>query len=144
MTETVEQRSGPVDLAPYVPQLTLRWLCDHPERRWLKVDGALAFVDISGFTTLSERLSALGKAGAEELTDVIDSRFAMLLAVAYEYGGGLLKFGGDALLLLFSGDDHGPRAARAAIEMRALLRTIGRVRTAAGSVSTAQQFSSVI
>jgi class 3 adenylate cyclase/tetratricopeptide (TPR) repeat protein len=123
------------DLAPFLPRLTLQWLRDHPERRRVEVDGTLVFVDISGFTALSERLSGLGKAGAEELTDVIDSTFASLLAAAYEYGGGLLKFGGDALLLLFSGPAHAPRAARAAFEMRALLRTIGRVRTAAGSVT---------
>jgi class 3 adenylate cyclase/tetratricopeptide (TPR) repeat protein len=132
---SVQDQAAQADLTPFLPLLTLRWLHDHPERRWLEVDGTLAFVDISGFTALSERLSGLGKAGAEELTDVIDSRFASLLAVAYEYGGGLLKFGGDALLLLFSGADHAARAARAAFEMRATLRTIGRVSTAAGSVT---------
>jgi class 3 adenylate cyclase/tetratricopeptide (TPR) repeat protein len=118
-----------------LPRLTIQWLRDHPERRCLELEGTLAFVDISGFTALSERLAGLGKIGAEELTDVIDSTFANLLEVAYECGGGLLKFGGDALLLLFSGPDHGPRAARAAFEMRTMLRKIGRVSTAAGSVT---------
>ena len=32
-----------------------------------------------------------------------------LLAVAYAEGGRLLKFGGDALLILFTGDDHEAR-----------------------------------
>src|SRR5579864_4729763 len=114
-------------LAPFLPRLTLQWLRDHPERRWLELEGTLAFIDISGFTALSERLSSLGKAGAEVLTDVIDSTFAPLLETAYDCGGGLLKFGGDALLLLFSGDNHAPRAARATFEMRELLRKIGRV-----------------
>ena len=36
----------------------------------------------------------------------MNATFAALLAVAYAQGGGLLKFGGDALLLLYEGDDH--------------------------------------
>ena len=38
---------------------------------------------------------------------MMNATFAALLDVAYSYGGGLLKFGGDALLiLLFDGADH--------------------------------------
>jgi class 3 adenylate cyclase/tetratricopeptide (TPR) repeat protein len=122
-------------LVPFLPRLTLQWLRDHPERRWIELEGTLVFVDISGFTALSERLSTLGKAGAEELTDVIDATFAPLLRAAYECGGSLLKFGGDALLLLFSGSGHAARAARAGADMRILLRTIGRIRTSTGAAS---------
>ena len=48
----------------------------------------------------------------------MNTTFAALLEIAYSYGGGLLKFGGDALLLLYAGDDHAARRARAAFEMR--------------------------
>ena len=95
----------------------------------------MAFVDVSGFTAMSERLSAKGKAGAEEVTDVMNETFARLLDVAYARGGGLLKFGGDALLLFFSGEDHAPRATRAAFDMRNTLREIGQLRTSAGQVT---------
>ena len=122
------------DLVPFVPRLTLDWLRDDPDRLWLEIDGTLAFIDISGFTAMSERLSSRGKAGAEEVTEVMNATFAALLAVAYEQGGGLLKFGGDALLLLYEGADHEGRAARAAFEMRRTLRAIGRPRTSAGAV----------
>ena len=99
---TVESRAPTtLDLVPFVPRLTLDWLRDDPDRLWLEVDGTLAFIDISGFTAMSERLSSLGKAGAEEVTEVMNATFAALLAVAYEQGGGLLKIGGDALLLLY-------------------------------------------
>jgi class 3 adenylate cyclase/tetratricopeptide (TPR) repeat protein len=125
---------GSADLVSFVPRLTLEWLRDHPERRWLEVDGTLAFIDISGFTAMSEKLSSLGRSGAEEVTDVMNATFSALLQVAYEQGGGLLKFGGDALLLLYDGEDHGRRAARAAFEMRRTLRAIGRPRTSAGAV----------
>ena len=44
--------------------------------------------------------------------------FERLLDVAYAFGGGLLKFGGDALLLFFTGEDHAARACDAAYGMR--------------------------
>jgi class 3 adenylate cyclase/tetratricopeptide (TPR) repeat protein len=123
------------DLVSFVPRLTLEWLRSSPDLRWLEVEGTLAFVDISGFTAMSEQLSSLGKAGAEEVTDVMNATFAALLDVAYAEGGGLLKFGGDALLLLYEGEDHARRAARAAFEMRRTLRAVGRPRTSAGAVN---------
>ena len=112
-------------LLPYMPRLTAQWLADSPLDTFREVDGSLAFVDISGFTALSERLSRLGKVGAEELSDAIGACFARLLGVAYGNGGNLIKFGGDALLLLFTGTDHESRACRAAIGMRRELRDIG-------------------
>ena len=122
------------DLVPFIPRLTLEWLRDEPETSWREVEGTLAFIDISGFTAMSERLSGLGRAGAEEVTEVMNATFAALLGVAYAQGGGLLKFGGDALLLLYDGEEHARRAARAAFEMRRTLRAIGRPRTSAGAI----------
>ena len=69
-------------------------------------DGSVVFVDISGFTKLSEKLAKMGKEGAEQITDAIEACFTDLLSVAYANGGSLIKFGGDALLLLFEEDDH--------------------------------------
>ncbi len=131
-TNALSQASA--DLVPFVPRLTLEWLRDEPAASWRELEGTLAFIDISGFTAMSERLSGLGRAGAEEVTEVMNATFAALLGVAYAHGGGLLKFGGDALLLLYDGDEHGPRAARAAFEMRRTLRAIGRPRTSAGAI----------
>ena len=114
-------------LVPYVPRLLLRHLEETPDAPVRLVDGTLVFVDISGFTRLSERLSRQGREGAERLADAIDECFTGLLAIAYENGGGLLKFGGDALLLFFDGAAHAERACLAAFGMRALLRESGRL-----------------
>ena len=122
-------------LVPYLPRIVLEWARSDPEARWSELEGTMAFVDISGFTAMSERLARAGKAGAEELTGVMNGAFEPLLDVAYAEGGGLLKFGGDALLLFFDGDDHASRAARAAVGMRRTLRSLGRPRTSAGAVS---------
>ncbi|MDP9329986.1 MAG: tetratricopeptide repeat protein [Actinomycetota bacterium] len=125
-------------LQPYLPRLTLEWLAEAPGERHRAVEGSLVFADISGFTKLSEKLAKLGTVGAEEMADAITRCFSYLLSVAYDEGGGLVKFGGDALLLLFTADgseDHVVRAARAAMGMRKLLQTVGKLVTAGGRVN---------
>ena len=124
----------PVDLSPYLPRLALDWLASSDQATHRSIDGTIAFVDISGFTKLSEKLAKLGKVGAEELTGAIGSCFTELLTVAYADGGGLIKFGGDALLLLFTGEAHEVRACRAAAVMRTTLRTAGNIQTPGGRV----------
>jgi class 3 adenylate cyclase/tetratricopeptide (TPR) repeat protein len=121
-------------LRPYAPRLLIRWLAEQPHLSFRTLDGSMLFVDISGFTKMSERLARHGKVGAEEVTDVLGAVFSRLLAVAYGEDGSLLKFGGDALLLWFSGDGHAVRAATAGHSMRATLRSVGRLDTTAGKI----------
>lgn len=124
-------------LQPYLPRLTLEWLATEPDRLHRSVDGSMVFVDISGFTALSEKLAKLGRVGAEEMAGAINTCFSELLVLAYQEDGGLLKFGGDALLLLFGGDapeEHAARAARAAVGMRKRLREVGLIQTPGGRV----------
>jgi class 3 adenylate cyclase len=116
---TQTRRRSP--LAPYVPTIAAEWDLTHPDKRWIDLEATTCLLDISGFTTVSERLSRLGPIGAEQLTDFLDHVFSHLLAVAYEKGGTLLKFGGDALLLAFVPEDHPRLAAEAAVGMRAAL-----------------------
>ena len=77
---------------------------------WLPIDGTLVFSDISGFTNLSERLALKGRIGAEELTTVLDRVFGRMIDIAISRGGSLIKFGGDALLLMFDTEDHALQA----------------------------------
>jgi class 3 adenylate cyclase/tetratricopeptide (TPR) repeat protein len=122
-------------LEPYVPRVLLRHLVEAPNARVQAVEGTLLFADVSGFTRLSERLARRGREGAEELVETIGACFSQLLAVTYDNGGGLLKFGGDALLLKFEGEDHLARAARSAVGMRRHLREAGPLQTSAGRVT---------
>ena len=129
----------PVDvaarLAPYVPRVTLNWLAASSDAKHQRCKGTLLFVDVSGFTALTERLAARGKVGAEEITGVIGSVFGELLAIASAYGADLLKWGGDAVLLYFGDPDSAPRACRAAVLMSRAMTRIGRLRTSAGRVT---------
>ncbi|GAA1055165.1 hypothetical protein GCM10017608_20170 [Agromyces luteolus] len=122
-------------LQPYVPRLVRYWDAEHPGLLHQAVEGTMVLVDISGFTRMSERLARHGDVGAEEVTEVIDGTFDRLLPAAYAFGANLLKFGGDAQLLLFTGEDHHLRAAVAAHDMRAELRRIDGFATSAGNVS---------
>ena len=54
---TISETSfSPVDLTPFVPRVVVDWLRVEPEARHRRLEGTLAFVDISGFTALNERL----------------------------------------------------------------------------------------
>ena len=66
------------------------------------VEGTLLFADISGFTAMSEKLSQIGREGAEEVTDVVNRYFDAMLDILRAYDGQLIRFGGDALLGLFA------------------------------------------
>jgi class 3 adenylate cyclase/tetratricopeptide (TPR) repeat protein len=119
-------------LGPYVPTLVVEWLRDRPEERHRVVDCTLVLADISGFTRMTEMLAVRGKIGAEEVAELIDVTFEPLLTAAYEYGAGLIKWGGDATLLLFQGDEHAARGCRAAYEMQRVMRAAGSLRTSRG------------
>lgn len=124
-----------LEITPYLSRLVLQWDDTAPGKNFREIPGTLVFVDLSGFTSMSERLARLGKMGAEEVVDVINATFAELLSHAYRLGGSLIQFGGDALLLFFEGEEHVERGCRAAAEMRKRLRTIGRIKTSAGLVT---------
>lgn len=121
-------------IAAYIPRVAATWDDAAPGELWRQIDGTLLFVDISGFTNLSERLASKGRVGAEELTTVLSRVFGDMLEVVFQRGGSLLKFGGDALLLLFSTEDHVMQACAAAVEMRAVLSEASKRRTSVGRI----------
>ena len=106
------QRDGSFE--PYLPRLVRDWAARTPAEPWRELDGSLVSVDLSGFTALAERLQAKGRAGAEELVLAISGVFEGLIGIANRRGGDVLKFRGDALLILFSGR----RARRASLPRR--------------------------
>ena len=119
----------------YVPRIVQHRLIAEPDGHWWSAEGTAAFVDISGFTKLSERLARKGREGSEQITDAIGNSFEALLLVAYENGAGLLKFGGDALLLWFQDAGHAARACRATVMMRRVLRDVGRIEVPGAKVT---------
>ena len=122
------------NLVPYVAEVAVNWSATFHDSKWRQIDGTLLFVDISGFTRLSERLADRGKIGAEELTHVLGRVFGEMLDVVSTRRGSLLKFGGDALLLMFDSDDHAMQACASAVEMRSVLRSGSAEHTSVGRI----------
>ncbi|GAB4216184.1 MAG: adenylate/guanylate cyclase domain-containing protein [Roseiflexaceae bacterium] len=100
-------------------------------------DGSVLFADLSGFTALSERLSTLGKQGAEEISTIINNLFTALVEEIHHYRGGLIKFGGDALTAFFDaavlGEQHALLAGQAALAMQARMAAFDTVATRVGT-----------
>ena len=120
--------------APYLPRLVLDWSRDGG-LGVRELEGTLVSVDISGFTALSERLQAKGRAGAEELTLAVSGIFEGLIGITERHGGDVLKFRGDALLILFDGEGHERRACYAAADMQWLIGATGEMMSSVGPVT---------
>ena len=121
-------------LRAYLPATLVERWARQPQQshlwgEWLT--GSLMFCDISGFTAMSEALTRLGKEGAELMAGVLNRFFETMLAIADGWGGTQMKFGGDAMLLLFSDEGHAQRAAAAGLDMQSAMAEFRRV-TAGG------------
>ncbi len=106
----------------------------------LATDGVALIADISGFTPLTEGLAQVlaPDRGAEELTRALNGVFAPLIDAAGAYGGHVIKFAGDALIVFFPRRPSGRRATllrsavTAAHAMQAVIKRHGRITTPAG------------
>jgi predicted ATPase/class 3 adenylate cyclase len=94
--------------------------------------GTLMFADISGFTAMSERLSALGREGAEVITRIVNSYFETMLGIVLAHGGDLFKFGGDAMLVAFLEEDGAINACRASQAMQQAMGQFAEIQTPQG------------
>jgi len=92
-------------LTCYVPGLIARGLAADPtplsEPTAERFPAAVLFADISGFTSLAERLAQQGPAGTEELTRILNDYFGQLIEIITSHGGDVVKFAGDALIALW-------------------------------------------
>eukprot|EP00736_Rhodelphis_marinus_P001270 Rmarinus@m.6390 len=63
--------------------------------------GAVLLADMSGFTAITERMDTLGVRGMEEMNNYLNLLFTPMISIIEEHGGDVLKFAGDALLVLW-------------------------------------------
>ncbi|OGF65597.1 MAG: hypothetical protein A2Y62_12815 [Candidatus Fischerbacteria bacterium RBG_13_37_8] len=98
-----------------------------------KREGVIVFSDISGFTSLTEKLMLTGREGSEELTFLINKYFDRMIKVISLHGGDIIKFGGDALLCYFKGPQGRVKALQAVGKMMSIVkREYVNVPTSAG------------
>ncbi len=95
----------------YIPDYIIHQYISN--RRSGEFPSYVLFIDISGFTAMTERLMEHNKAGAEVLADIINKVFTPLIQAVYHRGGFISSFAGDAATALFprdSLDDSGSGA----------------------------------
>lgn len=59
------------------------------------------FIDLSGFTALTESLMKEGNEGAEKLSDILNQIFSPMVKLVYQRGGFIPYFAGDAFTGIF-------------------------------------------
>ena len=98
-------------LLPFIPAHLARKIIADPfwdERAdFDRVSGAILFADISGFTPLTEELASHGKEGPEELSRLLNEYFSELIDILESESGEVVKFSGDALMVLFPAGKDG-------------------------------------
>ncbi|MCP5093962.1 MAG: hypothetical protein GY943_00255, partial [Chloroflexi bacterium] len=87
-------------------------------------DAAALFVDISGFTTITETLMQYGTVGAETLANLMRATFTPLIDRVYAHGGFIVGFAGDAFTAVFPTQLHTTTTEQIAATDRALAAAI--------------------
>jgi class 3 adenylate cyclase/tetratricopeptide (TPR) repeat protein len=81
------------------------------------------FADVAGYTSMSERLDS------EEVRQIMDGCFKIIMDSVYRFEGTIDKFTGDGVMALFGAplahEDHAQRACYAALEMQRALKEYG-------------------
>jgi len=124
-------------VAAHLPRVIARRVIEAPPSGplALPIEGTVMFADIDGFTPLSERFAqTASEEGAEELTELVNRFLEILIHTSSRYGGDIQKFGGDAGMLLFEGEQHVQRAIAASLEVQAAMESqMGEVHTSLGT-----------
>jgi class 3 adenylate cyclase len=71
----------------------------------------LLFLDVSGFTSLTEQYSNDAHLGIDQLTRTLNSYFDKLVSEILTHDGDIYKFAGDAILSLWTNESTGPQQA---------------------------------
>ncbi|MFK7807690.1 MAG: adenylate/guanylate cyclase domain-containing protein, partial [Saprospiraceae bacterium] len=84
------------------------------------------FIDLSGFTALTQTLMKKGNEGAEQLSIILNDIFAPMVELVYIRGGIIPYFAGDAFTGVFSLEESD-------VDIQAFLHTAQQLRSLFGS-----------
>lgn len=74
-------------------------------------NSTLLFLDVSGFTSLTEQYSNDAHLGIDQLTRTLNAYFDKLVYEILAHDGDIYKFAGDAILALWTNESTGPQQA---------------------------------
>jgi len=93
------------EIIGYLPQNIVERIISNPEKDLIKdstkLDAAVLFSDISGFTSISEALSRIGKEGAEEMSRILNNYFENVEDIVRQCEGYIQKIAGDSTMIFF-------------------------------------------
>jgi len=112
-------------LAAFAPRRVLRHDLLAAGGSWTQTATTL-FVDLEGFTPLTERLGTFGSRGTEELSVLLGGFFGAIADAVTDHDGDPIAFGGDALTVLFEGPS-GPALEAASSAAAAIGRLVEEV-----------------
>jgi len=90
------------------------------------------FLDISGFTSMTERLMQEGKEGAEVLSEIINNIFEPVIETVYSAGGVITSFAGDAFTAVFPNLKQSAQVALCAVDIGWIFEKKGTLQTKFG------------
>ncbi len=104
------KRTKKFDFTPLVPKSILRLISSKPINR-LKLplihstNMGVFFIDITDFTKYTELASSTGHYGIEEITGFLNQYYDKVVSIIQEFGGEVIKYGGDSCLSIFDGQE---------------------------------------
>ena len=121
--ELLEQIKG--ELSKFVPEAVKALLEQNPNATELEkrtVEVSVLFLDIAGYTRLSEQLDP------KQLNRVVQTYFSSFLEIIHAHHGDVNETAGDGLMVIFQSDraapDHGLNATRAAFAIHQKTQTL--------------------
>jgi len=130
VTETEIMTTSISDLGSYLPDTAVKRLGRHRDAAIKatahKSLAALLFADIVGFTPLTEQMARRGREGAEELSNMLNDFLGRMISLINAHGGDVVKFSGDALLVIWEAETESlqeatQRALQCALAMQAAM-----------------------
>ncbi|MEO0281203.1 MAG: tetratricopeptide repeat protein [candidate division WOR-3 bacterium] len=85
----------------FIPSKILKWYDKNNFEK--NFEGSILFLDIKGFTSLTENLMKSGKSGAETLSKIINFFYNDIIDEIYKNDGFVTTFAGDAFTAVFDG-----------------------------------------
>jgi len=107
-----------VHLRPFVPETVQRIVEKNPIKPFLEkrdTDVSILFLDVAGYTRISERLTQ------EKVNFIIEKYFSSFLDIIYANQGDINETAGDGLMIIFQGTEreNALNASRAALRIHA-------------------------
>ncbi|MDP8238128.1 MAG: AAA family ATPase [Candidatus Hatepunaea meridiana] len=93
---------------------------------------ATMFIDISGFTAMTQELMQNGKEGAEVLNSILTNIFEPVIDAVYDRGGFITSFAGDAFTAIFSDIKRPLDCCNAAMKIQQIFSDISKQDTRFG------------